>query len=147
MFSFITRWFGKGKDNEDNEEEVKPWEKGDPIPYTTDFEGAGRIVVSARDCTRDNVVAVEEVVVRPERIATIVSLLSSLSVEGEAEMTASECLEITLTAYMEEVPFAQVKFYNGRLMLDNGKFIGVGASERLLKKQAELHDFIKIDIS
>ena len=148
MFSFIGRLFGKGKKSEDEEvEEAKPYQKGDPIPYTTDFEGAVKIEVFARDCTRDNIAAVGQTIVRPAEINEIIKLLDSLAGEGERQLNTNECVEHTVTAYdKEEMPFAQVKFYDGHLMFENGRFIGSGASERVRKKQTELYELIKVNL-
>jgi len=145
MFSFIRKWFGKSKDDESEEDaEPKPYEKGDPIPHSTEFTGADRIIVKARDCTRENIAAVSQTFVRPEEIKRITSLLEDLSDTGEVQLQTDPCLEHTMTAYKDDIPFAQVRFYDGHLQQQNDLFIGSG--DRILEKQAELYEFIKLDV-
>ena len=146
MLSFITRWFKKSDKNEKPEEEavVKPYEMGDPIPYTMDFTDADKIEVSARDCSRKNIETVGQFFVRPEVIEGIIDLLEELPTEGERQKEITPCQEHTLTAYKGGTPFAQVVFYEGDLKLANGAFIG--SNERALKKQKELFDFISVSL-
>lgn len=146
MFSFIRRWLGKAEEKEKDEEaeEVKPYEKGDPIPYSTDFSGASKITISARDCTRENITAVSQSIVRADEITRIVSLLKSLSVAGEQPLQVDPCTEHTLTAYNDDTPFAQVVFYDGHLKLENDLYIVNG--DKLLERQATLFSLIEIDV-
>lgn len=143
MFSLITRWFKKSDDEKDDSETEEPtYTKGDPIPHSLDFTGADRIHISAKDCVRDNIDSVGRDIYDTLVIRRAVELLDALPEEGEQHMNTDDCLEHVITAYKEEVPFARMHFFDGRVQLMNDLFL----SERspAIKAQAELFDIIHI---
>lgn len=144
MFSFVRRLFGKSKAKKEAEVEVVEVPEGAPTPYSLDFKGADEIMVSAADCSRKNVVAVKHQIVRPERIAKIVTFLAELPTKGKKRINSNPCTEHSLTALKGGKAFAQVVFYEGALMLENKAFID--SDEKALKMQAELFEIIKIEV-
>lgn len=143
MFSFVTRWFKKSEEKDEEVAVEKELPKGAPPPYSMDFEGADRIWISAVDCRFDNFDAIERAIVRPERIEAIVELLEDLPREGERHKEMNRCTEHTLTAYREGEPFARVIFYEGELKLEDGAFIA--HNEKAHQIQKELFKRIEIE--
>ena len=104
--------------------------------------GADKIVVAINDCERDNVEEIEKDIFDTEEITRITDLLVEFPKIGERKMETNRCLEHTITAYKEDYPFAQMKFYNGNLMLEDTLFIG--SQERYTFVQTKLYDIVKI---
>ncbi len=147
MFSFIGRLFGKAKKKEltdvEKQAEIRRAEAAPPV-YTLDFEGADEIVVSAKNCDRDNFDAQMHHIGRTAEIAEIVRLLKKLPKAGEVQKDCDPCSEHTLTAHKGKLAFATVTFYEDFLKLENDAFIANNA--KALKTQAELFNLIKIKL-
>lgn len=142
MFSFIGRWFHKSKKDEDEAETEKPYVKGDPIPYSLDFTNAVSIDISARDCHRKNIEAVGKTLHTKEHVCRVIELLEQFPETGEVALKVDECFEHVLTAHNDEIPFAQVKLYDGNVMLPDGKFLD--PSSPLQTLQTELGELVLV---
>lgn len=146
MFSFITRRFKKTKKKKVENDLIAPkkrvYQRGDPIPYSRKFTDADRIVVSKRDCERDNIIGIEKHILDTQEIQRITHLLQLFPIEGERDLPTEPCYEHVLTALKDDFPFAQMKIYDGNLMLENQRF--APTNERFDLAQTELYEMVKI---